>query len=79
MVLFSTRVKLRNEEYVVPGDQWPLFIYKNYSYDPNDPWNGAFQSELLVKVSPVLLLNITVLIQKFVGVQTYLYLPSLCS
>ncbi|KAG1732025.1 uncharacterized protein EDB91DRAFT_1238858 [Suillus paluster] len=35
-------------EIIVTGDQWPLFLYTNYHYDPEDPWNGLFQSSLLV-------------------------------
>ncbi|KAI6018636.1 hypothetical protein BKA83DRAFT_4464947 [Pisolithus microcarpus] len=30
------------------GDQWPVFLYADYSYDPEDPWNGLLQSGLLV-------------------------------
>jgi len=35
----------------VPGDQWPIFVYQGYNYDPEDPWNGLFRSNLLVSVS----------------------------
>ena len=35
------------------GDQWPLFLYADYHYDPEDPWNGLFRSALLVSVSTV--------------------------
>lgn len=34
----------------VPGDNWPIFIYRNYHFDEDDPWNGAFQSEILISV-----------------------------
>ena len=34
----------------VAGDQWPIFIYQGYTYDPEDPWNGLFRSSLLVSV-----------------------------
>lgn len=36
----------------VRGDQWPIFIYAGYNYDPEDPWNGLLRSSLLVSVSP---------------------------
>jgi hypothetical protein len=36
---------------LIPGDQWPVFIYHGFNYNPDDPWNGAFQSALLVSVS----------------------------
>ena len=35
----------------VSGDQWPIFVYQGYSYDPEDPWNGLLRSTLLVSVS----------------------------
>jgi hypothetical protein len=45
-----TKTKLRSGEIIVTGDQWPLFLYADYRYDPEDPWNGLFQSALLVCV-----------------------------
>ena len=36
------KTKLQNGEIVVSGDQWPLFVYADYHYDPEDPWNGLF-------------------------------------
>ncbi|KIM58657.1 hypothetical protein SCLCIDRAFT_127813 [Scleroderma citrinum Foug A] len=42
------KTKLRNKEIVVCGDQWPLFLYVDYHYDPEDPWNSLFCSALLV-------------------------------
>ncbi|KAG6905869.1 hypothetical protein DXG01_017226 [Tephrocybe rancida] len=41
--------KLRSGELLVSGDEWPVFVYHEYTYDPEDPWNGAFRSLLLVK------------------------------
>jgi hypothetical protein len=46
-----TKEKLRSGELAVPGDQWPIFLYYGYIYDPEDPWNGLFRSSLLVSVS----------------------------
>ncbi|KAF9238704.1 hypothetical protein BU15DRAFT_88319 [Melanogaster broomeanus] len=31
----------------VAGNQWPVFLYANYMYDPEDPWNGLLHSGLL--------------------------------
>ncbi|KIM56470.1 hypothetical protein SCLCIDRAFT_29602 [Scleroderma citrinum Foug A] len=42
------KAKLRNGEIVVSGDQWSLFLYADYRYDSEDPWNGLFCSALLV-------------------------------
>jgi len=38
-------------ELLVTGDQWPIFLYAGYTYDPEDPWNGLLQSNILVSVS----------------------------
>ncbi|KIK32568.1 hypothetical protein CY34DRAFT_757803 [Suillus luteus UH-Slu-Lm8-n1] len=44
----ETKAKLQSGEIVVTGDQWPLFLYADYHYDPEDPWNGLLRSALLV-------------------------------
>ncbi|KIM59747.1 hypothetical protein SCLCIDRAFT_27139 [Scleroderma citrinum Foug A] len=43
-----THTKLANGEIQVAGDQWPIFLYVNYMYDSEDPWNGLLCSGLLV-------------------------------
>jgi hypothetical protein len=35
----------------VSGDQWPIFLYSGYNFDPEDPWDGLFRSSILVSVS----------------------------
>lgn len=45
-----TKTKLQSGETIVTGDQWPFFLYADYHYDPEDPWNGLFRSALLVCV-----------------------------
>jgi hypothetical protein len=45
-----TRTKLANGELQVAGDQWPIFLYANYTYDADDPWNGLLRGGLLVAV-----------------------------
>ena len=47
---FRIKEKLRSGELVTTGDEWPLFLYQGYVYDPDDPWRGLFRSSLLVKV-----------------------------
>jgi hypothetical protein len=37
----------------VSGDQWPMLLYADQEYDPEDPWNGLFRSRLLVWVSVI--------------------------
>ena len=50
-VVSRTRTKLANGEIQVAGDHWPIFLYANYTYDSEDPWNGLLRSGLLVSVS----------------------------
>ena len=45
------RTKLMNGQIQVAGDQWPVFLYANFTYDLEDPWNGLLWSGLLVLVS----------------------------
>jgi hypothetical protein len=42
--------KLGSGQFQVARDQWPIFLYANYTYDSNDPWNGLLHSGLLVSV-----------------------------
>jgi len=43
---------LKNDEITVAGDQWPLLVYADCTYDPDEPWEGLFQNKLLVWVLP---------------------------
>ncbi|KAG1767596.1 hypothetical protein EV702DRAFT_1182097 [Suillus placidus] len=36
----ETKAQLQSGEIIVTGDQWLLFLYADYHYDPEDPWNG---------------------------------------
>lgn len=49
---FAVRVKemLRSGNYSVAGDQWPILMYKDEIYDPEDPWRGLFKNRILVLV-----------------------------
>jgi hypothetical protein len=44
----ETKDKLRSGEMAISGDQWPVFVYQGYNYDPEDPWNGLLRSTILV-------------------------------
>ncbi|KAG2738549.1 hypothetical protein P692DRAFT_20758318 [Suillus brevipes Sb2] len=44
----ETKENLRSGEMLVCGDQWPIFLYAQYIYDPDDPWCGLLRSRLLV-------------------------------
>jgi hypothetical protein len=41
---------LRDGTFMVPGDQWPIFLWKDFKYDENDPWKGLLRNKLVVKV-----------------------------
>lgn len=45
------RKKLANGDIGVSGDQWPLLLYEDQKYDPDEPWDGLFRCKLLVWVS----------------------------
>ncbi|KAG2113277.1 hypothetical protein BD769DRAFT_1673813 [Suillus cothurnatus] len=44
----ETKENLRSGEMLVCGDQWPVFLYTQYTYNPDDPWCGLLRSRLLV-------------------------------
>ncbi|KAG1762911.1 hypothetical protein EDD22DRAFT_979628 [Suillus occidentalis] len=44
----ETKESLKSGETAVRGDQWPMFIYAGYDYDPEDPWKGLLKSEILI-------------------------------
>lgn len=48
----SNRVKskLRNGEVMISGDQWPIFLYADYKFDPEEPWKGLLRSGILLAV-----------------------------
>jgi hypothetical protein len=54
-ILLTTRSrikeKLRSGEIAVSGDQWPILLYADHSYDPDDPWNGLLRNRILVQVN----------------------------
>ncbi|KAL4066815.1 hypothetical protein J3A83DRAFT_4360117 [Scleroderma citrinum] len=46
----KTCTKLTNGKIQVARDQWPVFLYVNYMYDPEYPWNSLPCSGLLILV-----------------------------
>ncbi|KAG0701182.1 hypothetical protein DFH29DRAFT_982831 [Suillus ampliporus] len=44
----ETKQSLKSGETAVRGDQWPMFLYAGYIYDPKDPWTGLLRSEILI-------------------------------
>ena len=35
--LYSEKGKLRDSTLIITGDQWPIFIYENETFNPEDP------------------------------------------
>jgi hypothetical protein len=52
---FSVREKLSSGEMSVRGDQWPMLVYADQQYDPEEPWEGLFRSQILIWVGMHLL------------------------
>lgn len=50
MLSIRTKQNLQSGVTSVSGDQWPLFLYANEAYDPEDPWNGLLRTRLLINV-----------------------------
>ncbi|KAG1813378.1 hypothetical protein EV424DRAFT_1473468 [Suillus variegatus] len=44
----ETKQSLKSGETAVHGDQWPMFLYAGYDYDPEDPWKGLLKSKILI-------------------------------
>ncbi|KAF8225705.1 hypothetical protein L208DRAFT_1305349, partial [Tricholoma matsutake] len=44
----EVKAQLRSGDITVPGDQWPILLYKEHKYDPEDPWDGLLRSAILV-------------------------------
>ncbi|KAG1865676.1 hypothetical protein C8R48DRAFT_747709 [Suillus tomentosus] len=44
----ETKQSLKSGETAVCGDQWPLFLYAGYVYDPDAPWQGLLRSDILI-------------------------------
>ena len=47
---FRVREQLSSGELSVHGDQWPMLVYVDQEYDPQEPWEGLFRSQILVWV-----------------------------
>jgi hypothetical protein len=50
MIPCSVREGLKNNEITVAGNQWPLLVYADCTYDSAEPWEGLFRNKLLVSV-----------------------------
>jgi|HubBroStandDraft_3_1064219.scaffolds.fasta_scaffold41812_1 hypothetical protein len=64
---------------MVPGDQWPAFLYAGLDYDPEDPWKGLFKNQILVSVSRLFsfIPAIALTVATHPGIQARLHVPKL--
>lgn len=62
---------LASGEIVVSGDQWLIFLYDGYEYDPEDPWKGLFKSDILVYVGPAPIRKMSLFETHVSGLQTF--------
>ena len=71
------REKLKNGEIAVAGDQWPLLLYADCNYNPDEPWDGLFRNKLLVWVRLQCLIHGNHLVEAYSGLQTHIHLSEL--
>lgn len=50
LILERIKEKLRSGDLIIPGDQWPTFLYAG-NFDREDPWKGLFKNAILISVS----------------------------
>lgn len=51
MCYARVKSQLRAGEIIIAGDQWPIFLYAGYKFDPEEPWKGLLRSAILISVS----------------------------
>lgn len=44
-------IRDRTSDYIVSENSWPLFLYEDYTTNPNNLEEGLFKSKILVQVS----------------------------
>ena len=69
------REQLKNGEIVVAGDQWPLLVYADHEYNAEEPWEGLFQSKLLVWVHFPDFFPASLILHHYFTRRTNIYLP----
>jgi len=55
--------------------KWPIFVYTNYTYDLEDPWNRLLRSGLLVSVSSNGMIHWMIIDFTNAGLQTHFHVP----
>jgi len=74
---YRIRAKLSSSEMTVRGDQWPLLVYAMQKFDPEEPWDGLFRSELLVWVRTCSMISILIIHLREAGLQAHFHLAQL--
>ena len=54
--------------------EWPLLVYANQQYDPEEPWEGLFRTHLLVWVCSDSFIIFVLFTPLPAGIQTHLHL-----
>ncbi|KAG2097409.1 hypothetical protein BD769DRAFT_1631371 [Suillus cothurnatus] len=49
----QTKTNLQSDKLWICGNQWLIFLYAHYTYDPEDPWGGLLRSHLLVYMGAI--------------------------
>ncbi|KAF5314750.1 hypothetical protein D9611_007065 [Ephemerocybe angulata] len=44
----AVQQQLRNKEIITLGEDWPLFLYQDEKFDPEEPWRGLLRNRILV-------------------------------
>ena len=76
MPTHRVKEKLQSGNFIVHGDQWPIFLYKDCRYDPGNPWNGLLRNKLLIAVSNRL--EVSAFPDAETDIQTYFYITEFC-
>ena len=71
---FRTREGLRDGHLKFSSDQWPIFLYANYIYNPDDPWNGLLRSTIMIFVSVYFARAFSLQFLVPLGIQTYIHI-----
>lgn len=47
---YRVKSQLKNQELITSGDDWPIFLYRDETFDSSGPWRGLLRGRLLVLV-----------------------------
>ena len=76
---YGVKEDLQNGNLIIPGDQWPAFLYAGLHFDPDDPWKGLFRNTFLVSVSPFQTTEYTAFWLNLISFKAYKHIFTLLS